>query len=81
MKWLDEHGVSLKCSACKEIEIRGTRGNKNHSRECMERYENWIRSELNQAKGSEPSDNKPKVEQEVKSEGSGKRSLFLVVFL
>ena len=38
----------------------------------MERYENWIRSELNQAKGSEPSDNKPKVEQEVKSEGSGK---------
>ena len=72
VKWLDEHGVSLKCSACKEIEIRGTRGNKNHSRECMERYENWIRSELNQAKGSEPSDNKPKVEQEVKSEGSGK---------
>ena len=46
VKWLDEHGVSLKCSACKEIEIRGTRGNKNHSRACMERYENWIRSEL-----------------------------------
>ena len=72
MKWLDEHGVSLKCSACKEIEIRGIRGNKNHSRECMERYENWIRSELNLAKGSEPSDSKLKVEQEVKSEGSGK---------
>ena len=26
VKWLDEHGVSLKCSACKEIEIRGTGG-------------------------------------------------------
>ena len=52
VKWLDEHGVSLKCSACKEIEIRGTRGNKNHSRACMERYENWIRSELNLARGS-----------------------------
>ena len=39
VKWLDEHGVSLRCSACKEIEIRGTRGNKNHSRECMERYD------------------------------------------
>ena len=72
MKWLDEHGVSLKCSACKEIEIRGTRGNKNHSRACMERYENWIRSELNLARGSKPSDSEPKGEQEVKREGSGR---------
>ena len=47
----------------------------------MERYENWIRSELNQAKGSEPSDSKPKVEQEVKVNGLARRSLFLVVFL
>ena len=38
----------------------------------MERYENWIRSELNQAKGSKPSDSKRKVEQEVKSDRSGK---------
>ena len=72
VKWLDEHGVSLKCSACKEIEIRGTRGNKNHSRACMERYENWIRSELNLARGSKPSDSEPKGEQEVKREGSGR---------
>ena len=72
VKWLDEHGVSLKCSACKEIEIRGTRGNKNHSRACMERYENWIRSELNLARGSKPSDSEPKGEQEVKRKGSGR---------
>ena len=72
VKWLDEHGVSLKCSACKEIEIRGARGNKNHSRACMERYENWIRSELNLARGSKPSDSEPKGEQEVKREGSGR---------
>ena len=72
VKWLDEHGVSLTCSACKEIEIRGTRGNKNHSRECMERYEKWIRSELEQGQGSGPSESKPTVLQEVKREGSNR---------
>ena len=38
----------------------------------MERYENWIRSELNLARGSKPSDSELKGEQEVKREGSGR---------
>ena len=52
-------GISLHQQGCQwllllneqEIEIRGSCGNKNHSRECMDRYEEWIRSEINLTRG------------------------------
>ena len=39
---IEENGITQGCSACKSIEIHGTRKSRVHSRKCCERYENWL---------------------------------------
>ena len=42
LKWIEENGITQGCTACKSIEIHGTRKSRVHSRKCCERYEKWL---------------------------------------
>eukprot|EP00435_Cladocopium_sp_Y103_P034092 s1874_g8.t1 len=45
LKWVEEHEVTPGCSACKAIEIYGTRQGQNHSKACCARYWNWMKEQ------------------------------------
>ena len=42
LKWIEENGITQGCSACKSIEIYGTRKSRVHSRKCCDCYEKWL---------------------------------------
>eukprot|EP00435_Cladocopium_sp_Y103_P009367 s4288_g2.t1 len=56
LKWVEEHEITPGCSACKAIEIYGTRQGKNHSKACCDRYWNWMKEQA-----AEPPKNPDKV--------------------
>ena len=45
LKWIEEFGITKGCGACKSVEIYGSRHNKNHSKTCCQRYENWLKQQ------------------------------------
>lgn len=48
LKWVEEHGITPDCGACKSIEVNGTRKGKNHSKGCCERYWNWMKAQASE---------------------------------
>ena len=46
MKWIEDFGITQGCSACKKIEIYGSRQNTNHSKKCCRRYESWLKQQV-----------------------------------
>lgn len=65
LKWVEDHGITLGCPACRHIEIYGTRANKNHSRSCIERYSSWFQSRLVEQPSERPQE---EMKEEVKQE-------------
>ena len=45
LKWVEEHGITPDCGACKSIEVSGTRKGKNHSKGCCEPFWNWTKAQ------------------------------------
>ena len=45
LKWIEEFGITKGCGARKSVEIFGPRKNKNHSKSCCQRYENWLKQQ------------------------------------
>ena len=50
LPWVEEHGYTKGCSACKSVEVHGTRKNKVHSKDCCLRYSKWIQSRTGQGR-------------------------------
>ena len=45
LKWVEEHGITPDCGACKSIEVSGTCKGQNHSSGCCERFWNWTKAQ------------------------------------
>ena len=45
LKWVEEHGITPDCGACKSIEVSGTRKGKNNSKGCCEWFWNWMKAQ------------------------------------
>ena len=46
VRWIEENGVSKNCSACRSIELYGSRRGKNHSKGCCDRYRRWVHEQV-----------------------------------
>ena len=55
LPWVEEHGCTKGCSACKSVELPGTRKNKIHSKDCCLRYSKWIQEQARAGEASVPS--------------------------
>ena len=55
LPWVEEHGYTKGCSACKSVEIHGARKNKVHSKDCCLRYSKWIQEQARVGEASVPS--------------------------
>ena len=45
LPWVEELGYMKGCSACKSVELHGTRKNKIHSKDCCLRYSKWMQEQ------------------------------------
>ena len=54
LPWVEEHGFTKGCSACKSVELHGTRKNKIHSKDCCFRYSKWIQEQARAGEASVP---------------------------
>ena len=54
LSWVEEHGFTKGCSACKSAELHGTSKNKIHSKDCCLRYSKWIQEQAKAGEASVP---------------------------
>ena len=55
-KWVNEHGFTPGCTACKTIQEKGQAMGRNHNKACKERYRDWLKEQLAKRRQEEEGD-------------------------